>query len=101
MSCLRIPARRGFVLLALILAAIATSLAGAAAAIPASAATVPTTPTGLTAAASGSTVTLDWADNPDPGFAYFAVRLSTQPDPSTGTWTRLAPNFPTSQAVDS
>ena len=59
------------------------------------------TPTGVTAAATGTSVALNWNDSPDPNFAYFAVRRSTQANPDAGTWTRLAPNYTISAATDS
>src|SRR5919199_4068573 len=109
MSCLRLRVKRGTILAAV---ALSGALTVTSATIPSTgvfqhastasalAASV-TTPTGLTATVSGSNVNLNWDDNTGTDFSYFAVRRGTQPDPNVGTWTRLAPNYTTSQAVDS
>src|SRR3954447_23684282 len=59
------------------------------------------TPANLTATVdSGGLVRLDWDDTQDPNFAWFGVRRSTDPNADKATWTRLPPNFTTSEATD-
>ena len=59
------------------------------------------TPMNLTATVdSGGLVRLAWDDTQDPNFAWFGVRRSTDPNADEATWTRLPPNFTTSQATD-
>jgi hypothetical protein len=61
----------------------------------------PAAPTQLHAVLDAGTVHLAWDPSSDPGFSYFAVRRSTQPDVTqTELWTRLAPNFGTPEAAD-
>lgn len=61
----------------------------------------PRAPTNVTARATMQSVTLRWKPNSADGFAYFAVRRSTQPDPDRGSWTRLDPDYRDPTAVDS
>lgn len=61
--------------------------------------TPPAAPTGLTVQAGDRKVTLNWADNTEPDFAYYAVRRSTHGDPN-GSWTRLPGNHTTSMLED-
>jgi hypothetical protein len=60
----------------------------------------PAAPTGLVATPGDHKVTLDWANNLESDFSYYAVRRSTTSDPATGTWTRLPGNLTTSTVVD-
>ncbi len=61
----------------------------------------PAAPTGVTATPGTGKVNLNWNDNTESDFSYYAVRRSTQPDTSNlAAWTRLPGNLTTSQVTD-
>ncbi len=60
----------------------------------------PAAPTGVSATGGDRQVVLNWNDNVEPDFSYYAVRRSTQSDPNMGTWTRLPGNLQVSSATD-
>jgi hypothetical protein len=60
------------------------------------------TPTNVSAVVDASrNVVIDWDDSRDPNFEWFGVRRTTDPGSDMATWTRLAPNYTVSRAVDS
>jgi hypothetical protein len=62
----------------------------------------PAAPTGLTAVPGDREVRLDWSDNTEPDFSYYAVRRSstTTDTNNTAQWTRLTGNHTISEVVD-
>jgi hypothetical protein len=57
----------------------------------------PAAPTGLTAVAGSDSITLDWDDNSERDFSYYAVRRSLSAD---GPWERLPGKHTSSRYVD-